>query len=215
MNAIFLSHDSVIEVNGNARLCLRCGAGSALRMLARLDYRLFVLCHARVPLRARDLGTHAHAGADRLGDLLFREHLELSGYYCSTAHDADADGDGGGGGGGGGGNGGGGDSARGKQASRSGDETVAAAGMLLRAAREHGVALATSWIIGSTLGAVEAGNRAGCRSVLIDDGHEGSWRLGSHRVPSGIAPDLYAAAVLIAHAPPMFAQMGKEAHPAP
>jgi D-glycero-D-manno-heptose 1,7-bisphosphate phosphatase len=165
MNAVFLAHDSVIEHHAGARLCLRCGAGAALRLLARLDYRLFVLCHAAASPRAR--AGDAQAGVDRLGDLLFREHLELSGYYSSATDDA------------------------------------AAPALLLRAAQEHGVALAPSWTVGSTLRSVEAGNRAGCRSVLIDDGHERSWRLGSHRVPSAIAPDLYAAAVLIADARPV------------
>lgn len=178
MNVIFLTHDSIIDGRADARLCLRCGAGAALRLLARLDYRLIVLCHADAnAVRARDVTTRAHASADRLRDLLFREQLELSGYYAGVELRADDDDD--------------------EDVS---DVDEAAPALLLRAAREHGVALAPSWVVGSTLRAVEAGNRAGCRSVLIDDGHERSWRLGSQRVPSGIAPDLYAAAVLIAHA---------------
>jgi hypothetical protein len=45
---------------------------------------------------------------------------------------------------------------------------------------------------------VEAGNRAGCRTILIDNGNETEWRLGPRRVPTRMAPDLYTAAVLIA-----------------
>jgi hypothetical protein len=33
---------------------------------------------------------------------------------------------------------------------------------------------------------------------LIDNGNETEWRLGPRRVPTRMAPDLYAAAVLIA-----------------
>lgn len=41
------------------------------------------------------------------------------------------------------------------------------AGMLLRAAEELQIDLSASWMIGDTLNDVEAGNRAGCRTVLI------------------------------------------------
>lgn len=47
-----------------------------------------------------------------------------------------------------------------------------APGLLLRAAAEWGIALARSWLIGDILADVEAGNRAGCRTVLIDLGTE-------------------------------------------
>ena len=70
-------------------------------------------------------------------------------------------------------------------------------GMLLRAAAEHGIELGGSWMVGDILHDVEAGSRAGCRTVLIDNGNETEWRLGQHRVPTRIASDLYAAAVMI------------------
>ena len=71
-------------------------------------------------------------------------------------------------------------------------------GILLKAAREREIDLRASWLIGATLHDVEAGNRAGCRTLLIDNGTETEWRLGPRRVPTRIAPDLHAAAVLIA-----------------
>lgn len=43
------------------------------------------------------------------------------------------------------------------------------AGMLLRAADELQIDLAASWMIGDTLSDVEAGNKAGCRTILITD----------------------------------------------
>ena len=42
-----------------------------------------------------------------------------------------------------------------------------APGLLLRAARRHGIDLAQSWMVGDTLEDVEAGRRAGCRTVLL------------------------------------------------
>ena len=44
-------------------------------------------------------------------------------------------------------------------------------GMLIRAARELQLEMATSYMIGDRLGDVEAGHRAGCRSLLIKTGY--------------------------------------------
>ena len=69
-------------------------------------------------------------------------------------------------------------------------------GLLLRAGVEWGIALARSWYVGDILADVEAGNRAGCRTVLIDLGTEPRPR---HAVctPTYIARNLPHAARLI------------------
>lgn len=71
-------------------------------------------------------------------------------------------------------------------------------GLLLRAAREHGIDLAHSWMIGDILHDVEAGRRAGCKTVLIDNGNETEWQRGTLRTPHVIANNLRAAAKAIA-----------------
>lgn len=43
-------------------------------------------------------------------------------------------------------------------------------GMLLTAAREHQIDLASSWMVGNAQSDIEAGQRAGCRTVRIMDG---------------------------------------------
>lgn len=48
-------------------------------------------------------------------------------------------------------------------------------GMLLRAAQEHQIDLRASWMIGDILNDIEAGNRAGCHTILIDNGGETEW----------------------------------------
>ncbi|WP_426196635.1 HAD hydrolase-like protein [Massilia sp. DWR3-1-1] len=118
----------------------------------------------------------AHLTLDRLGDLLFREQLALQGYYCCDHGIAHA---------------------------RPGGASACLfrppqPGLLLQAAFDHDIDLATSWMVGARLDDVEAGNRAGCRTVLLDNGTESTWRLGRWRVPTRIAPDLYGAARLIA-----------------
>jgi histidinol-phosphate phosphatase family protein len=70
-------------------------------------------------------------------------------------------------------------------------------GMLLRAAREHGVVLADSWFIGDILDDIEAGRRAGCRTILIDNGNETVWRGGALREPHVVASDMFRAALSI------------------
>lgn len=69
-----------------------------------------------------------------------------------------------------------------------------AAGMLLDAARDHGIDLGRSWMVGDILDDIEAGWRAGCGSVLIDAGNEHEWRWSPIRIPDFRVRDLRAAA---------------------
>lgn len=181
MKAIFLEKDGTLveELPFNVeprRIRLSSGAGPALRLLARLDYRFFVVSHQAGIALGRFSEDAMPAVGDRLTDLLFRENISLDGfYYCP--HDPHG--------------------------------TVAPyavachcrkpqPGLLLKAAFEHDIDLRASWMIGDILHDVEAGNRAGCRTILLDNGTETEWRLGPRRIPTRMAPDLYAAAVLIA-----------------
>jgi histidinol-phosphate phosphatase family protein len=67
-------------------------------------------------------------------------------------------------------------------------------GMLTRAAAEHGIDLGQSWMVGDILDDVEAGHRAGCRTVLLDVGHETEWVPGPLRSPDVTAGSLVQAA---------------------
>lgn len=77
-----------------------------------------------------------------------------------------------------------------------------APGLLQRAAGEHGISLAASWMVGDILHDIEAGRRAGCRTVLLDVGHETEWQLSRWREPHHRAADLLEAAQWIVSAPP-------------
>lgn len=180
MRAIFLDQDGALvdDVPYHAeprRITLCSGAGAALRLLARFDYRFFIISN-------QDGIAHGYFGEDamdcierRLADLLFREQLCLDGFYYCPHHPD------------------------GKVARYASACTCRKPmpGMLQRAAREHGIDLCNSWMVGDILHDVEAGNRAGCRTLLLDKGKETEWRLGPHRMPTHIAADLYAAAVMI------------------
>jgi D-glycero-D-manno-heptose 1,7-bisphosphate phosphatase len=75
-----------------------------------------------------------------------------------------------------------------------------APGLLHQAARAHGIDLARSWMVGDILDDVEAGRRAGCRTVMLDVGHETVWRRSPLRTPHLMATDLLDAARRIAAA---------------
>jgi D-glycero-D-manno-heptose 1,7-bisphosphate phosphatase len=77
-----------------------------------------------------------------------------------------------------------------------------APGMIREAASEHRIDLAHSWLVGDILDDVEAGHRAGCRTILIDNGNETEWRPGPGRAPDDTAADLAEAARLILEARP-------------
>jgi D,D-heptose 1,7-bisphosphate phosphatase len=74
-------------------------------------------------------------------------------------------------------------------------------GMLFQAAREHQLDLHASWMVGDILDDVEAGNAAGCRTVLVDNGHETEWEPGPARKPGFTVRTLLEAARLVAGSP--------------
>lgn len=70
-------------------------------------------------------------------------------------------------------------------------------GLLLKAAADLGLDLSRSWLIGDILDDVEAGRRAGCRTVLLDVGSETEWQPGPWRHPEAVAESLAEAAAFI------------------
>lgn len=69
-------------------------------------------------------------------------------------------------------------------------------GMLRRAAREMGLDLAASWMVGDTVSDMLAGRNAGCRTVLVETGYGQAYAHGPETVDHR-APDLAAAAAWI------------------
>lgn len=67
-------------------------------------------------------------------------------------------------------------------------------GMLVRAARKLNIDLSSSWMIGDILNDIEAGNRAGCKSILIDNGNETEWVMNALRRPAARVKNINEAA---------------------
>lgn len=168
--AIFIDKDGTLieDVPYNvdpSRIRLASGAGAALARLHALGYALIVVSNQPGIARGFFAPRALDAVYERLRLLLAPYRAPLSGfYYCP--HDA---------------------------AGRVGRYATAcgcrkpAPGLLFAAATIHGVQLERSWMIGDILDDVEAGQRAGCRTVLIDNGNETEWVTGPHRTPDVVA----------------------------
>lgn len=70
-------------------------------------------------------------------------------------------------------------------------------GMILQACKDHNIDASNSWMIGDILNDVEAGNTAGCKTVLLDNGNETEWTTGNTRTPTYLATGFLNAAGFI------------------
>lgn len=183
--AVFLDKDGTLvhDVPYNTdpeHIRLRDGAGPALSLLKRRGYRLIVVSNQ--PGIARGLFDETALAAvwDTLARLLDRHDVLLDGIYYCPHHPQGID----------------------PRYTRVCDCRKPQAGLLRLAASEHHLDLERSWIIGDILDDVEAGRRAGCRTVLLDVGSETEWRTGPNRQPHFIAASLIEAAHHITHPAP-------------
>ncbi|HEX9502811.1 MAG TPA: HAD-IIIA family hydrolase [Patescibacteria group bacterium] len=72
------------------------------------------------------------------------------------------------------------------------------AGLLFEAAEKENLDLKNSWLIGDTLDDIEAGNRAGCNTILLANGNETQWHVTPIRQPEFLSPNFeYAAGAVI------------------
>lgn len=187
MQAIFLDKDGTLidDVPFNvdpARMQLTRHAGAGLRLLRDAGFLFFVISNQAGVAHGKFAEAALRPVQQELQRLLAREGVTLSGfYYCPHAPDGCVAG-----------------------YTVDCDCRKPRPGMLVRAAREHRIDLASSWMIGDILHDVEAGNRAGCHTVLIDNGNETQWQRGPWREPELVANDLLQAAQHICQV------MGKE-----
>lgn len=183
--AVFLDKDGTLIENvpynvDRTRIRLRPGAVDALLLLIGLGYELIVVSNQ--PGVAMGLFPHGALAAveEHLNDLFLTHGFRLADCYWCPHH---------------------------PEGSVADYALICACrkpmpGLLHAAAAEHGIDLSRSWLIGDILDDVEAGRRAGCRTVLLDAGSETEWKMGEWRTPDAVAADLLAAAAAIMHAAP-------------
>ena len=178
--AIFIDKDGTLvdDIPFNVdpqRIRLAEGAGHALRRLQGMGYRLIVVTNQSGVARGLFAEHAMDAVRDRLAELLAAHEVALDGFeYCPhwphgrVARHAFAC-----------------------------NCRKPLPGMLLHAADKMRLDLKASWMIGDILDDIEAGRRAGCRTILIDDGNETQWRIDHLRHPHRLARDLTHAADII------------------
>jgi histidinol-phosphate phosphatase family protein len=187
--AVFLDKDGTLVNNvpynvDPAHVVLADGAGAALRRLRDRGFVLVLVSNQPGIAQGRFDAAALDAVEARLRALLAEEKVELLAcYWCP--HDATC--------------------GRGDAAPC--DCRKPAPGLLLRAARAHGIDLARSWMVGDILDDVEAGARAGCRTVLLDNGNETHWERFAERLPDRIVHSLEDAAGTILAATPDEAEL--------
>lgn len=178
--AVFLDKDGTLIENepynvDPARVRLTAGAGEALQALHGAGYGLVVVSNQSGVARGYFQEEELLPVRDCIAERLERAGARLAGfYYCPHLPAAPI-----------------------ARHARRCSCRKPAPGLLFRAATELGVDLARSWLVGDILDDVEAGRRAGCRTILLDNGGETEWRRAPLRTPDAIVPDLPAAARLI------------------
>lgn len=175
--AVFLDKDGTlienVPYNVDPRLVvLARGAGPALRELKTLGYRLIVVSNQAGVALGRFAESDLARVEERIQELLAPSGVAIDGfYYCPHAP--------------------------GSSTARQTTPCLCRKpqpGLLRRAARDFSLDLEASWLVGDILDDVEAGNRAGCRSILVCNGNETEWREGPARKPAHRAHSLRGAA---------------------
>lgn len=178
--AVFLDKDGTLvdDVPYNAdpariRLAPDCAAG--LRSLSEAGYELLVISNQSGVARGY-FPEAALAGVDaRLRELLAELGVRLAGCYFCPHHPQ----------------------GKVRAYARQCLCRKPRPGLVLHAARVHRLDLARSWFIGDILDDMEAGRRAGCGTILIDNGHETEWVLNAGRRPHHLAGSINEAARII------------------
>jgi D-glycero-D-manno-heptose 1,7-bisphosphate phosphatase len=185
MKAIFLDKDGTLidDVPYNVdpdRIRLAPGTADGLPRLHAAGYRLFVVSNQSGVARGLFAESALGGVETRLRTLLADLGVPLAGFFYCPHHPEGNVG----------------------HYAIACDCRKPAPGLILRAAREQGIDVGRSWLVGDILDDIEAGRRAGCRTVLIDNGNETEWVLTPGRRPDFRAADLAEAAhIILAGAP--------------
>lgn len=178
--AVFIDKDGTLVENAPynvdpMRMRLLPGAAEGMQALHRAGYRVIVVSNQSGVARGFFAEQALAPVVVRLRELLRASGARLAGfYYCPHHPEGNI-----------------------PRYATSCDCRKPAPGLILRAAREQRIELRHSWMIGDILDDIEAGRRAGCRTVLIDNGGETEWLWSPLRTPHHWAHDLAQAAQII------------------
>ena len=178
--AIFLDKDGTlledVPYNVNpAQMRFAPGAANGLRRLARLELPLIVISNQPGVALGLFEECHLHLVRKRLAQMFASVGAPLDGFYYCMHHPL----------------------GRVPGLACQCECRKPAPGLVYRAAAEHGISLERSWFIGDILNDVEAGRRAGCETILLNNGNETEWLPGPLRVPHHVVEDLDQASLVV------------------
>jgi len=180
MKAVFLDKDGTLieDVPYNVdpeKIQLCVGALEALQVLAAAGYQIFIITNQSGVARGYFPETALITVEKHLRQLLNTVGVFLAGFYYCPHHP------------------------QGVVAKFAIDCNCRkpSAGLLEKAAGENQLILHQSWMVGDILNDVEAGNIAGCRTILLNNGNETEWQLSKSRSPDFIVNNLLEAAAVI------------------
>lgn len=174
---VFIDKDGTlvenVPYNVDPRLIrLSRGVDRAIPRLAKAGFRLVVVSNQPGVALGRFPESALGRVKERLAELLAPLGAELAGFYYCPHHP---------------------EGSVARYAVRC-DCRKPAPGLMERAARELGGSAKGAWLVGDILDDVEAGSRAGCTTILLDNGNETEWVLTPRRRPDYIVRDLDEAA---------------------
>jgi len=182
--AIFLDKDGTlipdVPYNVNPDLItLQKGVVEGLKLLTEKGYIFAVISNQAGVARGYFKYSELEKVSEKLNCLLNKEGIQIDGYYFCPHHPA------------------------GKipEFSINCSCRKPEPGMILQAAKDLHIDTKNSWMIGDILNDVKAGNKAGCKTVLLDIGNETEWSEGDFRKPTYIAQNFLQAAQYICNEP--------------
>jgi histidinol-phosphate phosphatase family protein len=180
---VFIDKDGTLVENipynvDPALIRLSRGAERAIARLAKAGFRLVVVSNQPGVALGRFPESALLRVKERLGELLAPLGAELAGFYYCPHHPEGSV----------------------AEYAIHCDCRKPAPGLIERAARELNASAKDAWLVGDILDDVEAGSRAGCTTVLLDNGNETEWILTPERRPDYIVRDLDEAADFIVSA---------------
>lgn len=180
--AVFLDRDGTLneEVDHLHRpeeLALIPGAAQAVARLNAAGLPVIVVSNQSGIGRGYFGWEDFHAVMARMTELLAEQGARLDGTYASPHHEK----------------------GQGEYAAVDHPERKPNPGMLQRAAEEHGLDLSRSWMVGDKAIDIEAGQRAGCRTILVRTGYGATVDAG--KADFVCADVAEAVAIILKHMP--------------
>jgi D-glycero-D-manno-heptose 1,7-bisphosphate phosphatase len=178
--AVFIDKDGTlipdIPYNVNPELVtLSPGAADGLRLLISAGFRIVIVSNQSGIAHGYFTEDELLKVQDRIVELLGQEQIKIDGFYFCPHHPCGS---------------------RPEYAIVC-DCRKPAPGMILQAAKELDIDLSLSWMIGDILDDMEAGKRAGAKTILINNGNETEWKMNEYRKPDFRVHDISEAALCI------------------